>query len=104
MEISESLLAEIQELAKRWKMEEFYLFGSILTADFRPDSDVDVLVEFRPDAPWSLFDLVDLREELKKLFKREVDLIEKRCLLKSRNPLRREHILLTAKKIYMEAV
>jgi predicted nucleotidyltransferase len=44
---------------------KFELFGSILRDDFRPDSDVDVLVTFAPDAHPTLFDLVDMQDELK---------------------------------------
>jgi len=44
----------IAEFCRRWKITELALFGSVLRDDFRPDSDVDVLVTFAPDAPWSL--------------------------------------------------
>ena len=50
------------------------LFGSILRDDFRPDSDVDVLVEFEPDHVPGFFGLFDLQEELSALFGRRVDL------------------------------
>ncbi len=52
------------EFCRRWKITEFALFGSVLRDDFRPDSDVDVLVTFAPDAEWSLFDHLDMEEEL----------------------------------------
>ena len=55
---------KIAEFCQRWKITEFALFGSVLRDDFRPDSDVDVLVTFAPDAEWSLFDDVDMEEEL----------------------------------------
>jgi len=42
----------IEEFCRRWKIREFSLFGSVLREDFRPDSDVDVLVSFEPDAEW----------------------------------------------------
>jgi predicted nucleotidyltransferase len=50
------------------------LFGSVLREDFRPDSDVDVLVEFEPDHVPGLFKMVDLEAELSSLFGRKVDL------------------------------
>ncbi len=55
----------------------------------RPDSDVDLMVDFAPDAPWSLFDFVNLRDELSTLFNRPVDLIEREGLT---NPFRRQSI------------
>lgn len=88
---------QIAEFCRRWKIQEFALFGSVLRDDFGPDSDVDVLVAFEPDAPWSLFDLVDMEDELKTMFGHEVDLVSKRGL---RNPFRRHEIFTTREVIY----
>jgi len=88
---------EIEDFCQRWKITEFALFGSILRDDFRPDSDVDVLVSFAEDAGWSLIDWVDMREELESILGREVDLVEKNAL---RNPFRRHTILRTKEVIY----
>jgi uncharacterized protein len=88
---------ELVELCKRWKITELALFGSVLSDDFRPDSDVDVLVTFDPDANWSLFDLVELKAELKTLFGREVDLVEREGI---RNPFRRRSILSSLEVVY----
>jgi predicted nucleotidyltransferase len=55
----------IADFCRRWKVTEFALFGSILRTDFRPDSDVDVLVSFEPGAPWTLWDLSRMRTELR---------------------------------------
>jgi len=88
---------EIEVFCRKWKIKELSLFGSVLRDDFRPDSDVDVLVSFEPDAPWDLFDLVDMRDELMALFGRDVDLVEKEGL---RNPFRRRTILDTREVIY----
>jgi len=73
------------------------LFGSVLRNDFRPDSDVDVLVSFEPESPWTLWDLSRMREELREIFGREVDLVEKKAL---RNPFRRLAILEGQRVIY----
>ena len=81
----------------KWKIKELSLFGSVLREDFRPDSDVDVLVEFEPDSPWSTFDFVDMMDELKAMFGRKVDLVEKGGL---RNPFRRHSILTTREVVY----
>ena len=81
----------------RWKITEMSLFGSIVREDFRPDSDVDVLVSFGGGAGWSLFDLVTMREELVTLIGRPVDLVEEAGL---RNPYRRAAILKSKQILY----
>ena len=48
---------KIAEFCKRWNITELCLFGSVLRGDFRPDSDVDVLVSIDPDAHIGLFEL-----------------------------------------------
>ena len=64
----------LEEFCRRWKITELALFGSILRADFGPESDIDVLVEFAPDAGIGLFEFVDLQRELAELLGRDVDL------------------------------
>ena len=88
---------EIAEFCWRWKVKELAIFGSALRDDFRPDSDVDVLVVFRDDARWGLFDHMRAEEELKRIFERDVDLVERRAI---RNPFRRHHILNNCEVIY----
>ena len=90
-------LAAITNFCKRWKVKEFSIFGSILREDFRPGSDVDVLLSFMEDSPWGLFEFVDMKDELKTIFGREVDIIEKEGL---RNPFRRREILHSREVIY----
>lgn len=88
---------KIAEFCKRWSITEFSVFGSVLRDDFRPDSDVDVMVSIDPKAHIGLFELIDMQLELEKMFKRPVDLVEKEGL---RNPYRRSEILSTAKVVY----
>ncbi len=88
---------KISEFCRRWEVVEFSLFGSVLRPDFRPDSDVDVLVTFSRDAQISLFDLVQMKLDLEKIFHRPVDVIEKDAL---ENPFRKREILKTAQVIY----
>jgi len=88
---------EIAEFCRRWQIVEFALFGSAVRDDFGPESDVDVLVTFTPDAPWSLLELVEMQEELKCIFGRDVDLIEEDAL---KNPFRRRAILREKEVIY----
>jgi len=82
---------------RKWRIREFSLFGSVLRDDFRPDSDIDVLVEFDPDHPWSLFEVMDMEDELRDMFGRHVDLVMKGGL---RNPFRRREILSTRQVVY----
>jgi len=90
-------LDQIADFCRQWKIREFSLFGSVLREDFRPDSDIDVLVSFQPGAPWSLWDLVEMQQQLGTLLGRSVDLIEKEGL---RNPYRRHEILSTRRIVY----
>jgi uncharacterized protein with HEPN domain/predicted nucleotidyltransferase len=84
---------EIAEFCKKWGVSEFSFFGSVLTDDFRPDSDIDVLVAFEEDSKHTLFDLVHMEDELKQMFGREVDLLTRRGVEQSRNYIRRKSIL-----------
>jgi predicted nucleotidyltransferase len=88
---------KIAAFCKRWSITEFSLFGSVLREDFRPDSDIDVLVSIDPEAHISLFEIARMQIELENMFKRPVDLVEKEGL---RNPYRRREILSTAQVIY----
>ena len=92
---------KIAEFCHRWKITEFALFGSVLREDFRPDSDVDVLVTFASDADWSLFDHVDIEEELSTILGRKVDVVSRRAIERSDNWIRRKAILNTAEPIYV---
>ena len=89
----------LADFCRRWKITEFALFGSVLRDDFGPDSDIDVLVSFAPDASWTLFDMVQMQDELHTIFGREVDLVSRRGLENSRNYLRRQTILESAQVI-----
>lgn len=87
----------IAEFCRKWKIVEFALFGSVLRDDFRPDSDVDVLVDFDAQATPSLFDFVEIEDELHRLIGRPIDLVGKSGL---RNPFRRHEILRTRQVIF----
>ena len=88
---------KIDDFCRRWNVVEFSLFGSALRADFKPQSDIDVLVTFAPKSQIGLFEIAQMQIELESVFKRPVDLVEKASL---RNPYRRREILQTAKVIY----
>jgi predicted nucleotidyltransferase len=67
-------LKDIQSFCKKYPIRKLSLFGSVLREDFRPDSDVDVLVEFEPGAHVSYFDLAGMQIELEAIFGRPVDI------------------------------
>ena len=92
----------IQAFCRKWGISEFALFGSVLRDDFGPDSDVDVLVRYRPDADPSLLDHVDKEEELAEIFGRPVDLLSRTAIERSENPFRKRAILGSARVIYAE--
>jgi hypothetical protein len=83
----------------RWKIRELALFGSALRDDFSPESDVDLLVTFADDASWSLFDHVAMQQELEALFRRKVDLLSRHAVEQSRNCIRRDAILRSARTL-----
>jgi uncharacterized protein len=91
----------IADFCDRWKIQEFYFFGSVLRDDFRPDSDIDVMVAFQNNARRGLLALFDMREELEAIFNRPVDLLAKKSVERSENWIRREEILSTAQVIYV---
>ena len=93
-------LDRLAELCERWRIAEVALFGSALGDDFRPDSDIDLLVTYRADADWSLFDIVGLDAEFADLFHRPVDVVSRRAVEQSPNWIRRKAILESAVPVY----
>lgn len=93
--------AQVADFCSRWKITELAVFGSVLREDFRADSDVDVLVTFATDAEWSLFDHVDMQDELQQILGRPVDLVSRRGIERSRNPFRRKAILESARVVHV---
>jgi uncharacterized protein len=92
---------ELAEFCRRWKIVELEVFGSALSDDFdEKESDIDLLVSYSIDAEWSLLDHVQVKDELSALIGRPVDLLTRRSVERSRNPLRRKRILETAQRIY----
>ena len=97
LDVSSLPMDEIRDFCRRWKVVEFALFGSILHEGFGPESNVDVMVTFADDAPWSLFEFVDMIDELQGVFGRPVDMVEKDGI---RNPFRRREILSNSEVVY----
>lgn len=96
-------MGEIETFCIKWKVKELSFFGSVLRDDFDPiKSDLDILVLFNEKAGTTLFDLVEMKDELEILFQRKVDLISKRGIQKSKNPYRKKEILESARVVYVE--
>lgn len=87
--------AQIREICRRYQVRELSIFGSAARGDLQPHSDIDVLVEFLPEANigWQFF---RLEEELSQLFGRHVDLGTKRSL----KPWLRAQVLHDAQIVY----
>ena len=99
IQLSSQVLATF---CKRWQIAELALFGSVLRDDFSPESDIDVLVRFRPTATPTLLDLVRMEDELTRLLGRKADLVEYAAVESSRNYIRRRAVLQSAETIYAE--
>ncbi|MCX7840165.1 MAG: nucleotidyltransferase family protein [Anaerolineae bacterium] len=89
-------IQEIKKLCQRYRVRELALFGSVLREDFNEASDIDLLVEFEPDARVSFLTLAKMQRELSTMLHRRVDLVPKNGL----KPRIRENVLNNAKVIY----
>ena len=91
----------IREFCRKWKIAELSVFGSVLRDDFGPHSDVDILVDAEPDADWSLFDQMDMQDELAKIFGRDVDLLTRGGLESSSNWLLKREIFASLERVHV---
>lgn len=89
----------IEAFCRRWKIAELAVFGSVLRDEFGPESDVDLLVAFAPDADWTLFDIAAMERELEGVLGRRVEMTERAAIERSRNPIRRDAILGSARVV-----
>lgn len=88
--------SKLAEFCRRYNVQRMALFGSVLREDFRPDSDVDVLVTFAPEARVGFMTLGRMKRELTALFHRPVDLVPQDGL----KPVIRDSVLSNAEEIY----
>jgi predicted nucleotidyltransferase len=95
--LDRSLLADF---CRRWGVSELAVFGSAVRQDFRPDSDLDVLVSPSAGVVWTLLELSDMRDGLASLAGRPVDLVVRRAVERSPNWIRRREILDSAEILY----
>ncbi len=84
---------------RRWKIAKLELFGSA-RFDWAAANDIDLLVSFAADAQWSLLDHVEMQEQLGGLLGRPVDLVTRRSIEASHNPVRRAAILKDPLEVY----
>jgi len=91
----------LNAFCRRHRVRRLSVFGSALREDFRPDSDVDILVSFEEGAHHSLFDLVTMQDELEVILGRSVDLVEREAVEQSENYIRRRHILANEEPVYV---
>jgi hypothetical protein len=87
----------IAEFCRKYHIRKLSLFGSVLGDNFRPDSDVDVLVAFEPGQIIGLR-IIDIEDELARLFGRRVDLVSEKYL----NHRIRDGVLAAAEVQYAE--
>jgi hypothetical protein len=88
--------ARLADLCRRYRVRELSVFGSAARGEMRPDSDIDLLVEFLPEAEVDLVDHAGLMLDLSELLARKVDLVSKRGL----KPLIRASVLEEARLLY----
>jgi len=96
--ILEQHLPQIRALCIEHGIERLDAFGSVLGKEFRPESDIDILVDFRRDASTNAFrQYFDFKEALEALLHRDVDLV---CLKAIRNPVFKEELESTRRPLY----
>ncbi|HEC02944.1 MAG TPA: nucleotidyltransferase [Phycisphaerales bacterium] len=92
--------AAVADFCRRWKIDRLAVFGSAVRGELTPDSDIDLLVTFAPEADWTMFDHYRMENELTELLAREVDLVSIRAIEENPNRIYRKEILDNAKVIY----
>jgi predicted nucleotidyltransferase len=87
----------IAEFCRKWKIVRLEVFGSAARGEMRPDSDIDFMATFAPEAPWGLWEFVDMRDELREIVGRNADLVETGAI---RNPYRLRSIERDLTQVY----
>jgi predicted nucleotidyltransferase len=97
MNISDKNMEQIKEICKKYKVKNFFVFGSVLTDSFSPNSDIDFIVDFEEKDPIKYTDLYfKLKDKLEKILNRQIDLIEDRAIKNSffRNEINQSKVLI----------
>jgi predicted nucleotidyltransferase len=87
---------KIRDFFQKYQVQRLALFGSVLHDNFRPDSDVDVLVVFEPSALITFLTLGQMKRELSEIFQRPVDLVPQEGL----KPAIGETVLSSEQELY----
>ena len=87
---------EVAAFCQQYPIRKLSLFGSVIREDFNSSSDIDILIEFEPNAGIGYFEFVQMQMELSKIFGRNVDLLTPASL----SHYFRESVLNTARVIY----
>jgi len=96
--LSNNYIESLNKLCRIYNVDKMYFFGSVLTSNFNDESDIDILVKFKPIELNNYFDnYLNLKENLKSLFGRNVDLLEEQTL---RNPILIQSINKSKELIY----
>lgn len=90
----------IEDFCRRWGIQRLELFGSVLRQDFTDTSDIDFLFTLKSDQQIGLLDLITMEQELAGIMGRNVDLITRRSIERSDNPIRKSTILESAQTVY----
>ncbi len=83
-----------------FQISSMWIFGSAIRDDYSEDSDIDLVVEFMPDARITLLTLASLQTDLERIFGRKVDLITRKAIDDFMNPIMRQEVLSTMVRIY----
>jgi len=98
MNIVEQNIDQVSKLLEQYNVDNMYLFGSVLTNDFSPTSDIDFLVNFGQVKLENYFDnYIGLKSSLEDFFNRSIDLVEEKTV---KNPILRRSIDRNKKLIY----
>jgi predicted nucleotidyltransferase len=76
-DLTSNVLNAIKILCERYRVRELSIFGSVLREDFNSGSDIDLLVEFEPEAQIGFVTLSKMQRELSAILNRPVDLVPK---------------------------
>ncbi|MBN8546624.1 MAG: nucleotidyltransferase domain-containing protein [Ignavibacteria bacterium] len=91
---------ELDLMCQKWKVKQLSFFGSVIREDFNSKSDIDILIEFQPDAIITLSKFERIRMDFERFFNRKVDLVSKRAVINSRNVVRKNAVLSNFRVVY----
>ncbi len=95
-EIKKQLLEAVRNDPNRKDIRYVALFGSYVNGTAREDSDIDVLIDFYPQAVVGLFKYIDIQQNFSKVLQKEVDLLTPQAISK----YFRDHVLKEAELVY----